>query len=168
MLARLSGQTHIAVGALFDGRKYSELQSGIGLFASYLPVTSQVEGNKTFGMLLAELKQTTQTVRAWEEYFDWEHVFAEDDEVSFLPFAFEYVDGSATNARAGDLSVSRLKEFVLSDCSKIKLSIEKIGDELRAEFQYDAGAFSERNINLISQRFDTLAYKRHRKQRNRD
>ena len=156
LLARLSGQTHIAVGALFDGRKYSELQSGIGPYAGYLPVTSQVEGNKTFSTLLAELKQTTQTVRAWEEYFDWQHVFAGDDEVSFLPFAFEYVDGSATNARAGDLSVSRLKEFVLSDRSKIKLSIEKIGDELRAEFQYDAGAFSERSINLIRQRFDTL------------
>src|SRR3569832_922665 len=61
LLARLSGQSHIAVGTLFDGRRYGELQSGIGLFAGYLPVTAQVEGNKTFGTLLAELKQTTQT-----------------------------------------------------------------------------------------------------------
>ncbi len=156
LLARLSGQSHIAVGTLFDGRRYGELQSGIGPFAGYLPVTSQVEGNKTFGTLLAELKQTTQTLRAWEEYFDWQQVFAGDDEASFFPFAFEYVDGSTASARAGDLSVSRLKEFVLFDRSKIKLSIETIGDELRAEFQYDAGVFSEQTINLISRRFDTL------------
>ena len=119
-------------------------------------MTAQVEGNKTFGTLLAELKQTTQTVRAWEEYFDWEQVFAGDDELSFFPFAFEYVDGGATSARAGNLSVSRLKGSVLFDRSKIKLSIEKIGAELRAEVQYDAGVFSEQTINLISQRFDTL------------
>jgi len=156
LLARLCGQTHIVVGTLFDGRRYTELHSAVGLFASYLPVPSQVDSNKTFGVLLAELKQTTQAVRAWEEYFDWEQVFANEHEISCFPFAFEYVDEGATTSRAGALSVRRLKESVLFERSKIKLSIEKIGDELQLEFQYDADLLSEQNINLISRRFEAL------------
>src|SRR5690349_2528563 len=42
LLARLSGQDHIVVGTLCDGRKYEELQSAVGLLSSYLPVTTQV------------------------------------------------------------------------------------------------------------------------------
>ncbi|HEX6718891.1 MAG TPA: AMP-binding protein, partial [Pyrinomonadaceae bacterium] len=156
LLARLSGQTHIATGTLFDGRRYAELQSAVGLFASYLPVPSHVDSDKTFGTLLRELKQTTQAVRAWEEYFNWEQVFPNEDEVSYFPFGFEYIDDSATSFRAGALSVHRLKEFVLFDRNKIKLSIEKIGDELHLNFQYDAGLLSEQNVNLISRRFETL------------
>src|ERR1700741_462350 len=48
LLSRLSAQSRIVVVFLFDGRKYEELQSAIGLFASYLPVSSQLDSDKPF------------------------------------------------------------------------------------------------------------------------
>src|SRR5215213_7056508 len=156
LLGRLSGQTRIVVGLLFDGRKYEELQSAIGLFASYLPVPLQLDSDKPFGTVLAALKETIQAAYMWQEYFSWEQITADDDEPSSFPFAFEYVDGGATSFSTGGLCVCRLKESVLFDTSKIKLSIERIGDELRAEFHYDASLFSKYDIDHITQRFDTL------------
>jgi amino acid adenylation domain-containing protein/FkbM family methyltransferase len=156
LLARLSGQTGITVGALCDGRKYAELESAVGLLGSYLPVSIQVDSDKTFGELLAQLKPAMAAVRAWEEYFTWEQIFANEAEAGYFPFAFEYVDESATSSRAGALTIQRLQESVLFERSKIKLAIEKIGAELRLDFQYDASLLSEHNIRLISLRFDTL------------
>lgn len=156
LLGRLSGQTQIVVGTLFDGRKYEELQSAIGLFASYLPISSQLDSDKPFSTMLATLKETIHAANTWQEYFSWEQITADDDEVSNFPFAYEYVDGSAISFSAGGLSVSRVNESAVLDPSKIKLAIEKIGDELRATFQYDASLFSEHEIERISQRFDTL------------
>ena len=156
LLARLSGQSHIVVGTLCDGRKYAELQSAVGLLGSYLPIATQIDSNQTFGALLGQLKPTIEAARAWEEYFAWDEVFPHEDETGYFPFAFEYIDASATSARAAALSVQRLNEFVLFEPSKLKLSIEQLADELRANFQYDATLLSEHNIKLISGRFDTL------------
>ena len=156
LLARLSGENQITVGTLFDGRKYAELQTAVGLFGSFLPISATVDRDQTFGALLAEVKQTTKMARAWEEYFDREQVFPSEDELTYWPFAFEYVESSETSRRAGALSVRPLKQFVLFEPSKLKLSIEKIGAEIKAEFQFDASLFSEQNINLISRRWETL------------
>jgi amino acid adenylation domain-containing protein/FkbM family methyltransferase len=156
LLARLTGENRITLGTLFDGRKYAELQSAVGLFAGYLPISATVDSDKTFGTLLAELKQTTQTVRAWEEYFDWEQVFPTEHETSYFPFAFDYVESDATSTRAGDLCIRSLKEFVLFERSKLQLSVAKVGTELKAEFQFDAGLFSEQNVDRISRRWNAL------------
>ena len=156
LLARLSAQNHIVVGMLCNGRKYDELQSAVGLLSSYLPVSTQVDNDKTFGALLAQLKPTIETVRAWEEYFTWDQVFAHEGDTGYFPFAFEYIDESATKSRAGALSIQRLQESALFDRSKLNLSIENLGAELRLEFRYDANLLSEENIKLISERFDTL------------
>jgi amino acid adenylation domain-containing protein len=151
LLGRLSGQMRIVVGALFDGRKYEELQSAIGLFASYLPVSSQLDSDKSFATVLATLKETIEAACLWQEYFSWD-----DNEAGSFPFAFEYVEGGASSFSAGGLSVSRLKESVQFDNSRIRLSIERVGDELHAEFHYDASLFSAHDIDRISRRFDTL------------
>ena len=156
LLARLSGQNHIVVGMLYDGRKYAELQSAVGLLGSYLPISIQIDNTRTFGALLAQLKPTIEAVRGWEEYFAWDEVFPNEVETNYFPFAFEYTDESATSSRAGTLSIQRLEEFVLFERSKIKLSIEKIASGLRLDFQYDASLLSGQNIDLITGRFATL------------
>src|SRR5689334_15655949 len=78
LLARLSGQNHIVVGMLCDGRKYDELQSAVGLLAGHLPISTQIDNDKTFTALLAQLKPAIEAARAWEEYFTWDQVFAHE------------------------------------------------------------------------------------------
>jgi hypothetical protein len=48
LLSRLTGQPGVAVGTLFDGRNYEELEGALGLFAKYLPVPSRMEDDTPF------------------------------------------------------------------------------------------------------------------------
>ena len=48
LLHRLTGRNEIVIGDAFDGRKYEELESAVGLFARHLPLQLRFEPESTF------------------------------------------------------------------------------------------------------------------------
>ncbi|MCP3105513.1 amino acid adenylation domain-containing protein, partial [Myxococcus sp. K15C18031901] len=59
LLARYSGQEDIVVGSPIAGRRQAEVEGLIGFFVNTLVLRTQVEGEKSFKALLAQVKETT-------------------------------------------------------------------------------------------------------------
>ena len=142
LLARLSGESPMVVGAAFDGRKYDELKHSIGLFSTHLPIVSRFANNSTFTGVLLQVREAMQATHTWQEYFDWTLIGADND---YFPFTFEYVQAD----EAGEF-------HSLTDRWKLNLTCKRIGNELQATFSYDANALSGDDVRRISERFQTL------------
>src|SRR5262249_21249108 len=48
LLSRLTKQTNVLVESSFDGRKFDEFQTALGVFAKTLPLVAVVQGNTPF------------------------------------------------------------------------------------------------------------------------
>lgn len=141
LLSRLSGESHIVTGALFDGRKYEALQNAIGLFAAHLPITSRIDNDGTFANVLAQVREAVQSAHLWQEYFAW-NLLSVADNSDYFPFAFEYATGQTS--------------YALIDRWKLKLAFNRTGDELQTTISYDANALPAEEVDRIRDRFTTL------------
>src|SRR5207302_8576862 len=56
---------------LFDGRKYEELESAVGLFAQRLPIVLKIEPDRPVASLCGAAKDAVEQARNWQESFAW-------------------------------------------------------------------------------------------------
>jgi amino acid adenylation domain-containing protein len=68
LLAKLSGQDDIIVGAPVAGRPHADLEHIIGMFLNTLPMRNYPEGHKTFETFLREVKANTLGAFENQEY----------------------------------------------------------------------------------------------------
>jgi amino acid adenylation domain-containing protein/non-ribosomal peptide synthase protein (TIGR01720 family) len=160
---RLTAQSNIVVAAAYDGRKYAELETAMGLFAKYLPLSSIVEGSLRFGEFLDQTNEKIRSAHKWQEYFTFSDV-AESaghinetlfNETPFFPTCFEFEERAAIYSSAG-VSFSIYNQYACADRFKIKLSCVHRGDSVSTELHYDRGLFSEEDIKRLLEQFYTL------------
>jgi amino acid adenylation domain-containing protein len=153
LLWRLTKQSDLVIGTAFDGRKYEELESALGLFAKYLPIKSHLEAKLSFGELLQKVHQAQQEVYQWQEYFSWDFNASADS--SFFPLCFEFNQAADKYSAAGvTFSIERL--YTCIDRFKIKLAGVERDDSLSIEFHYDANLFDEADVQRLAGHFITL------------
>lgn len=92
LLSRITQQPDIAITVLFDGRSHESLQSAFGLFAKYLPIHFHLKKDYNFYQALQAIAQSTTEVHARQDYFSWEQIFPEleDIEQPLQLFCFEF------------------------------------------------------------------------------
>lgn len=158
LLQRLLGGTDVTVGVHYEGRD-ADLQEAVGLFAKYLPVRSDFAGDTSFEEAWRRTREVTAEVEQWQDYFVWE-AFEDDDahepEQSFFPFAFEWVDRPGPSF-AGDLKLSGVSHYTLTERFKLKLTCIRDTGSLRAELVYDAGLYEADDVRRLAEEFETLA-----------
>lgn len=76
VLCRVGGRREYLMALLSDGRKYDELESGMGLFAKWVPLRCRVDPDKSFQELAAAVATDQHHVREWQEYFVWDSAAA--------------------------------------------------------------------------------------------
>ncbi|MEW5861366.1 MAG: amino acid adenylation domain-containing protein [Cyanobacteriota bacterium] len=153
LLWRLTKQSDLVIGTAFDGRKYEELESALGLFAKYLPIESHLEAKLSFGELLQNVHQAQQEVYQWQEYFSWDLNASADS--SFFPVCFEFNQATDKCSAAGvTFSIERL--YTCIERFKIKLAGVERQDSLSVEFHYDANLFDEADIQRLAGNFSVL------------
>lgn len=59
LLSKYSGQSDIIVGSPIAGRVQTELENVVGMFANTIAMRNDVDGNKTLGMFLKDVKENT-------------------------------------------------------------------------------------------------------------
>lgn len=59
LLSKYSGQSDIIVGSPIAGRVQTELENVVGMFANTIAMRNNVDGNKTLGMFLSDVKENT-------------------------------------------------------------------------------------------------------------
>jgi NRPS condensation-like uncharacterized protein len=122
LLWRMTGQQDIIVGTAFDGRPYEELERSLGLFAKYLPLNCHFETHSKFSEILSQVNQSVHDAYEWQEYFtDTEHHIG----IGFLPFSFEYEEGSS-QASESAVHFSLYKHYICLDRFKVKLSCNRL------------------------------------------
>ena len=157
LLWRLTAQSDIIVGKLFDGRKYDELEEAFGLFATRIPIVGNFAESSLFSDVLKQLTDATSDASAWQEYFNWE----EDTDDSSLSrqqagsIGFDYEERTES-LTGNDVSFTVFDQYFCGDRFKIKLNCVRKDDSLALEFHYDANVFDAAHVKSIAGHFLTL------------
>ncbi|MFS0516455.1 amino acid adenylation domain-containing protein [Nostoc sp. UIC 10607] len=154
LLSRITGQQDIIIGTAFDGRQYEELERSLGLFTKYLPLNCHFETDSKFSEILQQINQTVNDAYEWQEYFTVEEI-VKHPETFYFPIEFEYEQWTG-KILAGDVWFSLIQQYICLDKFKLKLSCNHYQDALITKFHYDVNYFSEDNIKLLAEQFQTL------------
>lgn len=150
LLARLTGRRDCVVGTAFDGRTDEALGDAIGLFARYVPLRCEIVLSWPFEKLHEEVRRAAAAARATQDVFAW------DQELDYLPVAFEYVGPSPALTAAG-VQFDIEKQDACIEPFRVKLSIIHTDKGLAAEYQYDPRLFEALQARRILQRYVRLA-----------
>jgi amino acid adenylation domain-containing protein/thioester reductase-like protein len=153
LLWRLTRQPDIIVSTAFSGRKYEELEPGLGLFAKFLPLRTHLEDSLRFSEIVQQVQQSVSDADNWQEYFCREDISTAS--LSVFPFGFEFEEQLNTYS-AGDLSFSIYQHYACCDRFKVKLSCVRRDESLSAKFDYDAGIIGIKAIQSLAEQFHTL------------
>jgi amino acid adenylation domain-containing protein len=158
LLWRLTRQSPIVVGNLFDGRNYEELQRAFGPFAQILPVSASFEEDTTFAQLLRQTEESLCSAAEWQDHF----VSAQDDpfadgatEQPWQSFCFEYGSQDVIPNTDGP-SFILYKRYACSDRFKIKLACFQQGDSLVVQLHYDPDFYRTQDVERLTRQLLAL------------
>ena len=155
---RLTGESEVVVGKLFDGRKYEELSGAMGLFAKYAPVRCEFSRSSTLSSILSQVRQSALDAHEWQEYFTWDDSKGAKSNQAMPPFfhfAFDFHQWPERHETAG-LALSFVKAYSCSDLFRVKLACSIAGELLTTELHYDSRVFRVEDIKKIAGYFLTL------------
>ncbi len=147
LLWRITNQSEIIVGQVFDGREYEELQATFGLIAKSLPISTRFSPELQFEELVRQVKETSDRAYEYQEYFT-----GETDNLSALFELIQLPDERCLN----DISFAIDKQFVWIDKFNIKLSVFLRGDSVDIRIDYNQNLFEAQAIALFAAQFQTL------------
>ncbi|HJP91753.1 MAG TPA: amino acid adenylation domain-containing protein [Pyrinomonadaceae bacterium] len=143
LLWRLAGESDTMICAAFDGRKFSELDQALGLFAKYLPITSRLERHFTFSEALEQIAACVRDVSQWQECFTW----GELEKTSTFSFDFSVLPAAFTCA---DLSFVIETRCSYIDSFQVRLSCIQDDRSLSLQFHYDASLYDENDVRRLA------------------
>ena len=151
LLYRITGQTEIIIGNLSDGRKYEELESAIGLFANYLPLTGHLQNHLKFSDLLPHITQSINEAENWQEYFtttQLERLDHNQNQLSYFSSCFEYEQQQGP-FYANETRFSINEQLLYLERFKVKLKVVHQENSLLAEIHYDQSLFTLTEIQAL-------------------
>jgi amino acid adenylation domain-containing protein/thioester reductase-like protein len=153
LIWRLTGQPDIIIGAASDRRDYEELHEVMGLFATWLPIKSNLVPDLRFQEVIELVSKTLSDAEEWQDYFVPEPI--ENHNPLAFPIGFEFEQLPEKSFAAG-VSFSLYKQYSCIEPFKVKLTCTKQDDYLNAEFSYDVNYFSVDTIQRLAGQFETL------------
>ena len=155
-LFRLTGQSEMVLGFGCHGRTYAELESGIGLFARFLPLPVETSGSETHASIHIRAAKLLQDAISRQEFFSWDLASALGQRQAPLPFFafnFEYFAGLPT-WKAGGVDFRMVRRSAVVDRFNLKLICFEAGDELRIELAFDRLLFEEVDVRQWVEQFN--------------
>ena len=161
LLQRATGHTDLAVGCVWDGRPYAELESAIGPFARSLPLYGEIAQDLAVYRALRVFDERVTRAKAWGACFEWQLVATSSNVTErsvSVPFVVQYTD-RPDRYRAGDV------EFVIEECDacvdrfKVRLVADSHPDGRRLSrlfLEFDAGLFLDADIACLSEQLSVL------------
>jgi amino acid adenylation domain-containing protein len=152
LLWRISGSDQFTIGVSTNGRTYEETAAALGLFARYLPVTTQLRPDLTFTEVLNGAELATREVEKWQDYFAGPN---DDGQLSFFPVCFDFTDAPALSTNNG-LSVTHGLQYVCVDRFDVRLSAISRGDHLTLALYYNSAIYQREEIERLAERYQKL------------
>jgi amino acid adenylation domain-containing protein len=170
LLSRITGEEEITVGTAFSGRVYEGLDAVPGLFARYLPISSEWQKDQQFGGVLAQIAQAASDANEQQDYFDFEQVGQLDRTRSdatrsaatssrqpfFFPLGFEFVESSPSFQVSG-LKWTVRQQNGCTDRFVLKLRcVADASEGLQTEFHYNAESVAPETVERIARSLRAL------------
>lgn len=148
----------VVSGKVEDGRSFDVFASINGLLAKTLPVPARMRGADTMDELCRQLETTMETVRGWQDNFDWHLYQAEGSDPQRVPYfaaCFEYtaLPPAASSQRTGFV-IDHLS--TCTDLFKLKLAIVEHPDRIEGQLQYQPSGFVEGSIQRLQAQYTYL------------
>ncbi|HKG79974.1 MAG TPA: condensation domain-containing protein, partial [Pyrinomonadaceae bacterium] len=148
LLSRLSAQSHLLLYLLSTGRRHEELVSAVGLFARWLPLALEVEGN--FRTALATVSEQVEFAEKWQEYYQ-----AERESGGTVGYSFEFYEWPEAIEAAG-LRFVITRMHVRQQRPGLSLSVGWEREATRLELSYDEAVFTNEAAERLSEEYETL------------
>jgi amino acid adenylation domain-containing protein/non-ribosomal peptide synthase protein (TIGR01720 family) len=158
LLWRLTQQSPLMIGKVFDFRKYNEFEECIGPLSGWVPVTSQWDERAPFKKVLQQVREAAQDAYEWQDYFVAEEYLASQPEGGDslkAPVLFEYRE-QAAKRYAGGLSWTICRQYQRTDTFKLKLGCARSGETLNIELGYDANVYDEESVRRLAANYAAL------------
>ncbi len=158
-LWRLSDRSDVAVGCLFDGRKFEDLQFGLGLYSRCLPVAPHAGNDPTFTELIDQVAGSLRESARWQQHGIPENPSEASDEALGFRLLFEFEDEVELLPGVGDPDVPKFSPLSFEatlESFKWKLSCRRSGDRLTADLRFDARIFARPDVERAAQQFSGL------------
>ena len=148
LLSRLTGHERFAVGTTFDGREYEELREAVGPFARQVPVVARLDGDLRFVEVVQQVNAAVRECAEWQEQFV-------PGASTFAEVGFDYNELPAEQT-AGGIVWRVVRQQVVNERFKLRLSAVRSEDGLVLEFHYDASRLTRAAVERIAGYFETL------------
>src|SRR5262249_20786166 len=136
----LTGQSDLTLGLVCDGRRYGEVQEGLGALGRDVPLRMRMQDGLAFRALLGQGQTAVDEVRKRQEYFSWEHAEGLAGEVSrppFFPWGFEAVEQEVKET-VGEVTFALDQQYTCIDRVKVQLGCTRREDALPSHLLYPA------------------------------
>ena len=156
LLFRMTGDGDLTVGYEFDGRKYDELASAVGLFATALPIASHADPETSFQALVRQIENCITEAQQWQESFAWNHVTGLDEPTGpELQVQFAYHE-CPPQLEFGNLRLRIVEEYGCTERFKLKLVAVRQQDQLRLQLYFDESRLAEESVRRLASSFECL------------
>ena len=157
LLWRVTGQSSVVVGHVSTGRKYEDLYDSLGLFAKSLPVRCRFEDGMTFAGAVHQIAESSRTAIEWQEWFDWQAVEPTETTPRYPAIGFRF-DQWHSPYSADGISFTLRGQRVRVDRHDLALELVRYDDTLLAQFTYEPALYSEVDVRLLAEQFQTLVH----------
>ena len=153
LISRLCGDHHPEIALASPARSYEELQSAIGLYQKWLPISLSASPNIPFNDLLDQIHRAKEDALHWQDYFLWG---ATQQETQSYPTAcYEYIElGSGHSGRGLRWQITN--EYVCVDRYKLKLVVVDKRGHLSFHLHFDSNLFLSEDISRLADQLITL------------
>lgn len=150
VLSRIGGRRDYLMALLSDSRTYDELQSGMGLFAKWVPLRCRVDPDTSFQELAAAVASDQHYAREWQEYFVWDSgkETADPSTTELVGFEFETAKPLADVA---DTVFSCESEPIRLEPLKLTLSCMMRSRSIQFRLQADPGLVHATVLPILSE-----------------
>ena len=153
LLLRLSGRGRGSVEVRFDGRKFEELASAIGLFAKDIPLAVEWVAERTFATELRRVERRLDELAEFEEFFVRSGTNGSDPAPPAVGFAF---DGERAGFRGERLSAAVARAACHLPSTKLRLAVTGGPEGVVLELFYDPGRYDAAEARRLLDRLRTL------------
>src|SRR5689334_13556546 len=146
LLWSTSGAREVGLGYVSEGRRYAEMNDGLGLYAKWLPIVVEVEPERGLREIV---RDAGDAVRAAEEQQDY---FVLEGEHRFFGIGYEYEE-RWEGAETVGVHFSVSEQQVELEPYELKLHCVKENGRVRAELRYDAEVYEEAEVRKLADRY---------------
>ncbi len=151
LIHRLTEETDLMIGTVFDGRSFEELNEALGLFARTLPIPIKFASENHWHSIAQQVERSLNEAREWQDYFTVEELpTPASDQAHIFPIGFEYGEWFANEL------FSLEKAEIPRDRFDLKLTCWRSDRHLKLQWEYHANQISAVQVERLARQFQQL------------